>query len=53
MEETPEETFERMYQTINEELAEDLLTEIMNQSPAFFENVVVDLMKSWGMVTVL
>ena len=48
MEETPEETFERMYQTINEELAEDLLTEIMNQSPAFFENVVVDLMKSMG-----
>lgn len=48
MEETPEETFERMYQTINEELAEDLLTEIMNQSPAFFENVVVDLLKSMG-----
>lgn len=48
MSETPEETFERMYQTINEELAEDLLTEIMNQSPAFFENVVVDLMKSMG-----
>lgn len=48
MSETPEETFERMYQTINEELAEDLLTEIINQSPAFFENLVVDLMRSMG-----
>ncbi len=48
MEVTPEETFERMYQTINEELAEDLLTEIMKQSPAFFENGVVDLTKSMG-----
>ena len=44
--ETPQETFERVYRTINEELADDLLTEIMNQSAAFFENLVVDLMKS-------
>lgn len=44
--ETPQETFERVYRTINEQLADDLLTEIMNQSAAFFENLVVDLMKS-------
>lgn len=44
--ETPQETFERMYQTINAQLADDLLTEIMNQSPDFFEQLVVDLMRS-------
>ncbi len=46
--ETPQETFERVYKTINEQLADDLLTEIMNQPAAFFENLVVDLMKSMG-----
>ena len=30
----------------NEELADDLLTEIMSQSAVFFENLVVDLMNS-------
>ena len=44
--ETPQETFERVYKTLNEELADDLLTEIMSQSAVFFENLVVDLMKS-------
>lgn len=42
--ETPQETLERMYQAINEELAEELLAEILNQTPAFFESLVVDLM---------
>ena len=46
--ETPQETFERVYKMINEQLADDLLTEIMNQSSMFFENLVVDLMKSMG-----
>lgn len=46
--ETPQETFERVYKMINEQLADDLLTEIMNQSSIFFENLVVDLMKSMG-----
>ena len=46
--ETPQETFERVYKTINEQLADDLLTEIINQSSVFFENLVVDLMKSMG-----
>ena len=47
-EESPQETLERVYATINDQLAEDLLEEIMNQTPAFFENLVVDLMKSMG-----
>lgn len=47
-EETPLETFERVYKSINDNLAEDLLTEIMNQSPIFFEALVVDLMRAMG-----
>lgn len=44
--ETPQETFERVYGIINDQLADDLLTEILNQTPAFFEQLVVDLMKA-------
>ena len=47
-EESPQETLERVYAAINDQLAEELLEEIMNQTPAFFENLVVDLMKSMG-----
>ena len=39
---------ERVYGLINDQLADELLAEIMNQSPAFFENLVVDLMKGMG-----
>lgn len=46
--ETPMETFEHVYQSINEQLADDLFTEIMAQSPSFFENLVVDLMRAMG-----
>lgn len=46
--ETPQETFERVYQTINDALADDLLTEVMNQSSDFFESLVVDLMRAMG-----
>ena len=46
--ETPQETLERAYGLINDQLADDLLTEIMNQTPAFFENLVVDLMRGMG-----
>ena len=35
--ETPQETFERVYKTINEQLADDLLTEIINQSSVFLK----------------
>ncbi len=44
--ETPQETFERVYALINDQLADDLLTEVLNQTPAFFEQLVVDLMKA-------
>lgn len=44
--ETPQETFNRVYAIINEQLADDLLAEVLNQTPAFFEQLVVDLMKA-------
>lgn len=44
--ETPQETFDRVYAIINEQLADDLLAEVLNQAPAFFEQLVVDLMKA-------
>lgn len=44
--ETPQETFDRVYAIINEQLADDLLAEVLNQTPAFFEQLVVDLMKA-------
>ena len=46
--ETPQETLERVFTVINDQLADDLLAEILNQSAAFFENLVVDLMKAMG-----
>ena len=45
-EETPQEILDRVYGTINEQLADDLLVEIMGQSAKFFEILVVDLMKA-------
>lgn len=44
--ETPQETFDRVYSLINEQLADDLLTAVLGQTPAFFEQLVVDLMKA-------
>ena len=44
--ETPQETFDRVYAIINEQLADDLLAEVLNQTPAFFEQLVVDFMKA-------
>ena len=44
--ETPQETFDRVYAIINEQLADDLLAEVLNQTPAFFEQLVVELMKA-------
>lgn len=45
-EETPRETFDRVYNAINRQLADELLTEIMAHPAVFFENLVVDLMKA-------
>ena len=44
--ETPQETFDRVYTLINDQLADDLMTAVLSQSPAFFEQLVVDLMKA-------
>lgn len=46
--ETPQETIEQMYRLLNDQLAEDLLSEIFRQSPYFFEKLVVDLMEAMG-----
>lgn len=45
---TPQEVFVHAFETINNQLADDLMSEIMNQSSVFFENLVVDLMKAMG-----
>ena len=46
--ETPQDIMDRAYGEINDSLCEDLLSEIMNQTPAFFENLVVELLLRMG-----
>ena len=45
---TPQDTFDQAYQQINRTLADDLLTEIMQQRPGFFERLVVQLLEHMG-----
>ncbi len=45
---SPEETFDRSFNQINEELKDTLLNEIMNNSPEFFEQLVLDLLLNMG-----
>jgi restriction system protein len=45
---TPEEQMEAAYQTLREALASDLLQTIKDQSPSFFERLVVDLLVKMG-----
>lgn len=47
-EQTPEEAIENSYQTIRDNLASELLKQIMACSPAFFEQLVVDLLVKMG-----
>lgn len=47
-EETPQDTFERVYKEINEELADELLTAVHDMSPQFFERLVVKLLERMG-----
>jgi restriction system protein len=47
-EETPEENLEAAYQTIRENLADDILRTVRNCSPEFFEQLVVDLLVRMG-----
>lgn len=46
--ETPEETLQSSYQSIRSDLVGDLLARIGDNSPEFFESLVVDLMLAMG-----
>lgn len=46
--ETPEESLERANRSIREALAQELLSRIAGSSPAFFENLVIDLLVKMG-----
>ena len=45
---TPDDIFEESYQKINQNLADDILTEVMKLSPVSFEKMVLDLMEKMG-----
>ena len=45
---TPEESIEENYQKIRERLAKGLLQQIKNNTPAFFEELVIDLLVAMG-----
>ena len=45
---TPEESLEAAYQTIRENLADDILSTVRKCSPEFFEQLVVDLLVRMG-----
>lgn len=45
---TPEEQLEAAYQSIREQLAQALITQVMQCSPAFFEQLVIDLLLAMG-----
>ncbi|MBQ8439062.1 MAG: restriction endonuclease [Clostridia bacterium] len=47
-EETPEDQIEKAFEKINKTLAEDLLTEILNNDSHFFERLVVKLLVKMG-----
>jgi restriction system protein len=46
--ETPDAVLERAHEALNDELAAQLLDEIADHTPEFFEKVVLDLMKAMG-----
>jgi len=45
---TPEESLERSYQDLRKQLADELLERVLQCPPAFFENLVVDLLVAMG-----
>ena len=45
---TPTEQLEQAHETISNDLATDLLSKVMEQTPAFFEHLVVDLLVKMG-----
>jgi restriction system protein len=46
--ETPDAILEKAHDALNEELAAQILDEIADRTPAFFEKVVLDLMRAMG-----
>lgn len=48
VQQTPEELIEEGYQSIRDNLAAELLTEVKNSSPHFFERLVVELLVNMG-----
>lgn len=46
--ETPEELLQKAYQSIRSDLAGELISRIKNNTPQFFENLVIDLMIALG-----
>lgn len=48
IERTPQDTLEDAFQTMNRVLEEEILDEILNQSPDFFERLVVKLLQKIG-----
>lgn len=46
--ESPQDSLDRAYKTIISTLTDDILNEIINQSPEFFERLVVDLLVKMG-----
>lgn len=47
-ENTPEEILESSYQKLRDDLAQDLLNQVKNSSPQFFEKLVIDLLLKMG-----
>ncbi len=47
-EQTPQEILQQSYQDLREQLAHELLDQIMESSPSFFEKLVVDLLVAMG-----
>ena len=47
-EQTPTEQLEQAHETISNDLAADLLSKVMEQTPTFFEHLVVDLLVKMG-----
>jgi restriction system protein len=45
---TPEEKLESIYQAMRHKLADELLDQIINSSPEFFEELVVNLLVAMG-----
>ena len=46
--ESPQDMLDRAYKAITSTLTDDVLNEVMNQSPDFFEKLVVDLLVTMG-----